>query len=174
MKLTNNFSKSEFDCSCGCDMPLKVLHNVQKLANQLQALRNVVGTPIKINSGYRCLDYNDNVVKGASKNSQHKQGKAADIVINEMTPQETFELIDLLINEGELLQGGLSAICYIYTLRYKKNKSTLVMEINLILLVPDAMMVGWQYYRPDDNFNYSEVNIFLFFGQLQIRWNKDE
>ena len=36
MKLTKNFSKSEFDCSCGCDMPLGVLHNVQKLANQLQ------------------------------------------------------------------------------------------------------------------------------------------
>ena len=107
MKLTNNFSKSEFDCSCGCDMPLGVLHNIQKLANQLQILRNVVGNPIKINSGYRCSDYNDNVVKGA-KNSQHKLGKAADIVIEEMTPQETFELIDLLINEGELLQGGLS------------------------------------------------------------------
>ncbi len=108
MKLTKNFSKSEFDCSCGCEMPLGVLHNVQKLANQLQELRNVVGSPIKINSGYRCPDYNDNVVKGA-KNSQHKLGKASDIVIEDMTPQETFELIDLLINEGELLQGGLSA-----------------------------------------------------------------
>ena len=48
------------------------------------------------------------------------------------------------------------------------------MEINLILLVPNAMMLGWQYYEPDDNFKYSEVNIFLFFGQLQIIWNKDE
>lgn len=108
MNLTNNFSKSEFDCFCGCEMPLEILHNVQKLANQLQVLRNVVGSPIEINSGYRCPDYNDNVVKG-SKNSQHKRGKAADIVIADMTPQETFELVDLLINEGELLQGGLSA-----------------------------------------------------------------
>ena len=108
MKLTNNFSKSEFDCSCGCEMPLEVLHNVQKLANQLQSLRTVVCSPIKINSGYRCPDYNDNVVKG-SKNSQHKLGKASDIVMADMTPQETLELIDLLINEGELLQGGLSA-----------------------------------------------------------------
>jgi len=48
------------------------------------------------------------------------------------------------------------------------------MEINLILLVPDGMMIGWQYFRPDNNFNYSEVNVFLFFVQLQIRWNKDE
>jgi len=122
MKLTNNFSKSEFDCSCGCDMPLGVLHNVQKLANQLQTLRNIVGNPIKINSGYRCSDYNDNVVKGA-KNSQHKLGKAADIVIEEMTPQETFELIDLLINEGELLQGGLSAYATFTHYDIRKTKA---------------------------------------------------
>jgi len=122
MKLTNNFSKSEFDCSCGCDMPLGVLHNIQKLANQLQILRNVVGNPIKINSGYRCSDYNDNVVKGA-KNSQHKLGKAADIVIEEMTPQETFELIDLLINEGELLQGGLSAYATFTHYDIRKTKA---------------------------------------------------
>ncbi len=122
MKLTNNFSKSEFDCSCGCDMPLGVLHNVQKLANQLQALRNVVGSPIKINSGYRCQNYNDNVVKGA-KNSQHKLGKASDIVIEEMTPQETFELIDLLINEGELLQGGLSAYATFTHYDIRKTKA---------------------------------------------------
>ena len=122
MKLTKNFSKSEFNCSCGCDMPLGVLHNVQKLANQLQALRNVVGTPIKINSGYRCIDYNDNVVKG-SKNSQHKLGKAADIVIDDMTPQETFELVDLLINEGELLQGGLSAYATFTHYDIRKTKA---------------------------------------------------
>ena len=122
MKLSKNFSKSEFDCSCGCDMPLGVLHNVQKLANQLQALRNVVGTTIKINSGYRCPDYNDNVVKGA-KNSQHKLGKASDIVIADMTPQETFELVDLLINEGELLQGGLSAYATFTHYDIRKTKA---------------------------------------------------
>lgn len=122
MKLTKNFSKSEFDCSCGCDMPLGVLHNVQKLANQLQILRDIIGTPIQLNSGYRCDDYNDNVVKGA-KNSQHKLGKASDIVIADMTPQETFELVDLLINEGELLQGGLSAYATFTHYDIRKTKA---------------------------------------------------
>ena len=122
MKLTKNFSKSEFDCSCGCDMPLGVLHNVQKLANQLQILRDIIGTPIQLNSGYRCDDYNDNVVKG-SKKSQHKLGKASDIVIADMTPQETFELIDLLINEGELLQGGLSAYATFTHYDIRKTKA---------------------------------------------------
>ena len=122
MKLTKNFSKSEFDCSCGCDMPLGVLHNVQKLANQLQILRDIIGTPIQLNSGYRCDDYNDNVVKGA-KNSQHKLGKASDIVIADMTPQETFELVDLLINKGELLQGGLSAYATFTHYDIRKTKA---------------------------------------------------
>ena len=44
------------------------------------------------------------------------------------------------------------------------------MEINLIFLVPDAMIIGWQYYRPDENFDYSEINLFLFFIQLQFRY----
>ncbi len=121
MKLTNNFSKSEFDCSCGCDMPLKVLHNVQKLANQLQTLRNVVGMPIKINSGYRCQDWNSKI--GGVSSSQHTLGKASDIVIEDMTPQETFELIDLLINEGELLQGGLSAYATFTHYDIRKTKA---------------------------------------------------
>ena len=46
------------------------------------------------------------------------------------------------------------------------------MDINLILLMPEAMVVGWQYYKPDDSFDFFEVNIFLFFFQFQIRWDK--
>ena len=106
MKLTSNFSKSEFDCNSGADMPQEVLNNIQKLANQLQIIRNKVGVPIKINSGYRSPDYNDNVVKGA-KNSQHKLGKAADIVIEGYTPDDVADLIEELIESGDILQGGL-------------------------------------------------------------------
>ena len=40
------------------------------------------------------------------------------------------------------------------------------MEINLILLVPNAMMLGWQYHEPEKGFEYSELNLFLFFGQI--------
>jgi len=46
------------------------------------------------------------------------------------------------------------------------------MEINLILLVPESMMIGWQYYKPEVNFDFFEANVFLFFFQLQIRWVK--
>ena len=30
------------------------------------------------------------------------------------------------------------------------------MEINLILLVPNAMMLGWQYHEPEKGFDFSD------------------
>ena len=53
MKLTNNFSKSEFECKSGEEMPLDVLENVKLLAIQLQKIREYLGKPIRINSAYR-------------------------------------------------------------------------------------------------------------------------
>ena len=44
------------------------------------------------------------------------------------------------------------------------------MEINLILLVPNAMIIGCQYHEPEKVFESSALNLFLFFGQLEIRW----
>ena len=107
MKLTSNFSKSEFECKCGCEMPKEVLLNIQKLANQLQILRNKVGVSIKINSAYRCLKHNKSI--GGVSNSQHVLGKASDVVISGFKPSKTFDLISELINEGDMLQGGLGA-----------------------------------------------------------------
>lgn len=45
--------------------------------NVLDPLRDTIGFPIYINSGYRCKPLNDAV--GGSDNSQHMQGLAADI-----------------------------------------------------------------------------------------------
>ena len=105
--MTKNFSISEFDCKCGnCKMSADVKNNVIKLAEQLQILRDKVKKPIKINSGYRCQDYNDNVIKGA-KHSQHKLGKAADIVINGMMPNEVYKLVCEMVEAGELKFGGI-------------------------------------------------------------------
>jgi hypothetical protein len=43
MKLTENFSKSEFDSKDGAAMPLEVLQNIKELANNLQVLRDHLG-----------------------------------------------------------------------------------------------------------------------------------
>ncbi len=105
MQLSKNFSKSEFMCSCGCEMPKEVLNNVQKVANQLQALRNIVGKSITVNSGYRCPEWNTKV--GGVKTSQHILGKASDITIKDMTPDDVAHLIEQMIDSGDMLQGGL-------------------------------------------------------------------
>ena len=105
MKLSKNFSKSEFECRCGCEMPKEVLNNVQKLANQLQIIRNKVNVPITINSAYRCPKHNS--IIGGSKSSQHLQGKASDIVIEGYSNDDVADLIEELIASGDILQGGL-------------------------------------------------------------------
>jgi len=104
--MTKNFKLEEFNCSCGCDMPQNVFSNVVKLAGQLQILRDYIDRPIKINSGYRCPEYNA-TIPNSSKYSQHQYGKAADIVVNGLKPTEVYAIIEDLIDMGAMLQGGL-------------------------------------------------------------------
>ena len=109
--MTKNFNISEFQCKgnlkdCECKMTANVKNNISKLAEQLQILRDYICEPIKINSGFRCAEYNDNHVKGA-KNSQHKIGKAADIVAQSKHPLELYNIINELIDRKILYFGGL-------------------------------------------------------------------
>lgn len=71
--LTKNFDRSEFRCGhCG---RLDVLE--LELVRCLQRLRDIVGKPLRIVSGYRCCEGNASV--GGTKYSQHLFGRAADI-----------------------------------------------------------------------------------------------
>ena len=65
-----------------------------------------IGKPITINSGYRSEEYNASI-KGSSKKSQHVMGRAADIVVKGMSPLAVHTTIELLIEKGDMLQGGL-------------------------------------------------------------------
>ena len=103
--MTKNFSIGEFNCKCGCIMPDEVLYNVVKLVNQLQTIRDVIKTPIQINSAYRCRKHNKAI--GGSVSSQHILGKAADIVVSGMTPDEVADTIEALILEDKMENGGL-------------------------------------------------------------------
>ena len=105
MKLTKNFKMQEFDSKDGAPMPSEVLFNVQKLANQLQALRNVLNLPIRINSAYRSSSHNKKV--GGASNSQHLYGRAADIVVKGKTPLEVAQIIEGMIASGDIRQGGI-------------------------------------------------------------------
>lgn len=55
----------------------------------LQALRDALGKPVIVLSGYRCPEHNKAV--GGSRYSQHMLGNAADIRVNGMTPAQLEE-----------------------------------------------------------------------------------
>jgi uncharacterized protein YcbK (DUF882 family) len=105
MKLTKNFSISEFYCNDGAEIPEDYYGNVQELADNLQVLRDFLGVPISINSGYRHPEYNKSV--GGSKKSQHLTASAADIRTVAYSPKEIAMIIEGLIRIGAMKQGGL-------------------------------------------------------------------
>ena len=105
MKVSTHFDKEEFDCSDGSEMPLEVLNNVFELALQLEVVRAHFNAPVPINSAYRSPVYNRSV--GGAVNSLHLSGKAADIVLEGVTPDEVADAIDFLIEVGLMKEGGL-------------------------------------------------------------------
>lgn len=107
MKLTTNFSKSEFESKDGATMPLEVLQNIQVLAEQLQVIRDEIGKPISITSGWRSANHNARI--GGAKHSYHVKGMAADIQVAGMHPMDVKKVILRLMNEGKILKGGLKA-----------------------------------------------------------------
>jgi uncharacterized protein YcbK (DUF882 family) len=104
-KITTNFSLEEFKCKDGSDIPNDVLKNIIELAKNLQVLRDAIGKSITINSGYRSPKYNAKI--GGVKNSQHVKGKASDLRVSGMTPKELALIIEGLIEQGKMKQGGI-------------------------------------------------------------------
>jgi zinc D-Ala-D-Ala carboxypeptidase len=62
--------------------------------NVLQPLRDAISVPIGIDSGFR--NYEVNHAIGGAKNSQHTEGKAADIVTSEFKPSEVIKKVKQL------------------------------------------------------------------------------
>jgi uncharacterized protein YcbK (DUF882 family) len=104
-KITTNFSLEEFKCKDGSDIPNDVLKNIIELAKNLQVLRDAIGKSITINSGYRSPKYNAKI--GGVKNSQHVKGKASDLRVSGMTPKELALIIEGLIEQGKMKEGGI-------------------------------------------------------------------
>jgi uncharacterized protein YcbK (DUF882 family) len=75
MSGTKNFNADEFKCHCGCSensVDMSLLY-------ALQAVRDIIEIPMKISSGYRCVDHNKDV--GGADTSSHLRGLAADIAV---------------------------------------------------------------------------------------------
>ena len=75
------------------NMPEKEqLDNLYNLALRLEDVRKILGTPIHINSGFRCTELNKLI--GGVPHSAHVDGNAADIIAPEFgTPLEIIRLL---------------------------------------------------------------------------------
>jgi len=104
-KLSKNFSLWEFKCKDGTAVPDDLMDNVKLLCENLQVLREYIGKPIRVISGYRSPKYNRRI--GGAKRSQHMVAKAADIKITGMTPKEVKDTIIMLIKDGKMMKGGI-------------------------------------------------------------------
>jgi uncharacterized protein YcbK (DUF882 family) len=105
MQLTPNFYREEFDCRDGSKVPAHLMPNVRELAANLQILRNEIGEPIHINSGYRTPSYNKKV--GGKPASQHLLAKAADITVKSKTPKQLAAIVEKMIKDKRLWFGGI-------------------------------------------------------------------
>lgn len=75
-QISKDFNLQEFECTGKNHRHVRV---DEKLVEKLQELRNILKTPLIINSAYRCPERNKQV--GGAENSQHLYGKAVDVSI---------------------------------------------------------------------------------------------
>ena len=99
--LSKNFKKSEFKCRDGTSVPGELMENLKELVENLQVVRDTIGKPIHVISGYRTPKYNRRI--GGARRSQHMKAKAADIVVKSMKPVELRKLIINLIKHYALI-----------------------------------------------------------------------
>lgn len=90
-KVGQHFKVKEFACKDGS----QVVFIDSYLVSILDILRNEVGKPVIINSGYRTPPRNKEV--GGAKYSYHMRGMAADIRINGMSAKEIANKLNKII-----------------------------------------------------------------------------
>lgn len=86
--LSENFSRHEFACKCGCGFNTVDV----KLLEVLESLRTYFDKPVRINSAARCLKHNRAI--GSTDSSQHVLGRAADIAVKSIHPLHVHNYID--------------------------------------------------------------------------------
>lgn len=100
MKISKNFTFEEFTASDTAKAEgiinqvtdFDTRDNIISLVKEvLQPLRDKLQKPISISSGYRCPKLNELV--GGAKNSYHKNGSAADIIVWGMVPYEVARVV---------------------------------------------------------------------------------
>lgn len=71
-----NFAEHEFRCRCGCGRA----GMAAAFLDRLQAIRDRLGRPLAVSSGFRCPDHNARV-STTGRDGPHTTGRAADIAV---------------------------------------------------------------------------------------------
>lgn len=89
VQLSPHFNVSEFRCPCS-QCTTTILDS--GLITKLEAMRGALGLPLKINSGYRCANYQSELrLRGyetSTGRSTHEDGRAADCMAEPLTGLE--------------------------------------------------------------------------------------
>ena len=90
-KITKNFTTDEMKCPCcgACEMDDEFMSN-------LQDLRTICGFGFRVNSAYRCEEYNNKV--SSNTRGQHITGQAVDISMKDR--YKRFKLLNKAIDIG--------------------------------------------------------------------------
>lgn len=102
MNVGKHFKVREFTCKDDSQVVFIDTH----LVAILDILRNKIGKPVIITSGYRTPEWNTKC--GGAKYSYHMRGMAADIRVNGMTPKQVASILNGIIpNEcGIIVYSG--------------------------------------------------------------------
>ena len=103
--MTRNFTLENDLNKLGFEITDEIRSNLFELAINLEVLRAHFNAPVTLTNAYRTPEHNAAV--GGSKNSQHLLGKAADIKIEGISPNEVADAIEFLIEVGLMKEGGL-------------------------------------------------------------------
>ena len=93
-KVSEHFTRHEFSCKCGCGFDTVDIG----LVELLELVRTHFNKPVVITSACRCPAHNERVGGGA--NSQHKLGRAADIVVADTDPEDVYAYVDFINQDG--------------------------------------------------------------------------
>ncbi len=99
MQLSPHFTLSEFTASqiasrrgIPNDPPIELYPALRRTAEGLERIREIVGGPIIITSGYRCIELNQ--ILKSDNTSQHVLGEAADIYVPGLPAANLAQRID--------------------------------------------------------------------------------
>lgn len=98
--LTPHFSSAELG-----NPPSRYAANAQATAELLEAIRGVLGVPLRITSGYRSAS--KNVAVGGAAGSGHLTASAADFVPIGLTVQETAKRLEAARRQGAIAYGEM-------------------------------------------------------------------